>query len=85
MALSPRALLVEERGRPGPLIRARRARRQLLAFPLATILELCFMLMLCYYSQHYSHIIIASLALAEDGGHEVMSLVCLTTFQGKDS
>ena len=85
MALSPRALLVGGRGWPGPLIRVRHMRRQLLAFPLVTILELCFMLILCYYSQNYSHIIIASLALTEDGGHEVMLLVCLTTFQGKDS
>ena len=29
--------------------------RQLLAFMLATILELCFMLTLCYYSQNYAH------------------------------
>ena len=61
IALSPRALLVGGRGQPGPLIRARRTRRQLLAFTLATILELCFMLTLCYYSQNYSCIIIASL------------------------
>ena len=31
-----------------------------IAFTLATILELCFMLTLCYYSQNYSRIIIAS-------------------------
>ena len=42
MVLSPRTLLVGGWGQPGPLIRARRVRRQLLAFKLATILELCF-------------------------------------------
>ena len=47
MALSPRALLVGGwvggggggGGEPSPLIRARHARRQLLAFTIATILE----------------------------------------------
>ena len=62
MALSPRELLVRGWGRPGPLIWAR---RQLLAFTLATILELCFMLTLCYYSQNYSRIIIASLVMVK--------------------
>ena len=35
---------------------------QLLVFTVATILDLCFMLTLCYYSQNYSRIIIASLS-----------------------
>ena len=63
MALSPRALLVGGRGQPGPLIQVHRTRHQLLAFTLATILELCFILTLCYYSQNYSRIVIASLTL----------------------
>ena len=66
MALSPRALLVGGWGRPGPLIWERRVRRQLLAFTLATILELCFMLTLCYHSQNYSRIIFTSLAATLD-------------------
>ena len=63
MALSPRALLVGGRGQPSPLIQVHRTRHQLLAFTLATILELCFILTLCYYSQNYSRIVIASLTL----------------------
>ena len=64
MVLSPHALLVGGRGRPSPLIQVRRMCCQLLAFTLATILQLCFMLTLCYYSQNYSCIIIASLVLS---------------------